>query len=248
MVQLYVSFAIRTTALSKEMLCQSSTQPFQRASDINVPLNKDLEVKESITPTKDLDIYVNGTKWNETTLTTDTFTLKNNETEINFPQMYAFDNDGDTIYLQYELKKVGQQTFLTTNVPKDWVNNAIFPITIEPSWFVNESVGAIEGTNMTFIHKGTIGYGSDTNLTSQYYSAVIIFEMPTAVNTTNSTLNYVGNYPILSYQSNYTPPVSEARLVFIEDMQNPINEEFYYIGFFILIIVGLGVAIKTLAL
>lgn len=88
-------------------------------------------------PAGDLDIYVNGSLWDQKTReqTVDyvVFTLSStNETIWHFRPCQVMDSEGNEITIQTELRKSGGSLYISARVPYEWLSNATYPIYIDP--------------------------------------------------------------------------------------------------------------------
>jgi len=101
----------------------------------NVTLDMDYVIDYAV----DLDIYINGTLWDESeTETTERVDFKDTatgETVFYLPKPYAYDADYYSNESTYRLKKTGNTIYLIIRTPYEWLNDTerAYPVTIDPS-------------------------------------------------------------------------------------------------------------------
>jgi len=93
----------------------------------------------------DLDVYVDGAKWNDnSTITTATnveFRQKSTGNPVWwFRTPIANDANGEQVEGSQTLKKAGVNLFVDGHIPYSWISSATFPITIDPT--IDPQVGA----------------------------------------------------------------------------------------------------------
>lgn len=95
-------------------------------------------------------IEINGEQWDKTTTktTSNEVTIKNaaGDTLYTLPPPIAIDANGDTIIGTYNFKKSGVSLYISHRTPKTWLDNAAYPVTIDPTFTVDYN--PIPGVNL----------------------------------------------------------------------------------------------------
>jgi len=98
-----------------------------------------------------LDVIAKGGSWNGTdTVTSNVLFRKDGKFMFVFLPPYAFDAAGSSVNATYKLTQKGQNNFIAIQVPYDWLANATYPVTIDPTmssteWKVSEVVALGSG-------------------------------------------------------------------------------------------------------
>lgn len=112
------------------------------ASAANLPAtslsNPYLEIAFIIDPSSGVVIYIDGTVWNKSTKVNTTnridFKLADGTLLWSFDAPYATDADRNTCAGVFQVRKAGNNLYCTVRIPKTWIDTAVFPISIDPTF------------------------------------------------------------------------------------------------------------------
>lgn len=135
----------------------------------DIKTNKDLDVEWRIKDNSDLQIYLDGVQWDGSqTKSANTIQFyKNGKLLVNFQRPFVQDSNGSFMWLQYNIKNTGQ-TFITLNIPKSWLQSAVFPIYIDPTTTLSEGQGFIVGDTYVDSMAPTSNFGTQIYLQVGY--------------------------------------------------------------------------------
>lgn len=180
--------------------------------DSSVPINKNITLKSKINPSKNLEIFIDSKKWNESEIETDSFDLRESGNKLFiFSKIYIQDDNNNKLYLKYKLNKIGNNIFIESKIDKDWWNNATFPITIDPSYFINNS-------NMSnYYSRGFFIYSGDHNITNGMVAYILITGSPvTNITNIGNYTSYMGFYPVVTIPIIPVVPPVEVLVAFLD--------------------------------
>jgi hypothetical protein len=112
-----------------------------------------------------LNMWVNGTQVTGNTITTSSaiyFKTAGGLDVYHLPKPVAFDANGQTVDLQYEVKQQGQQIWFYVRTPYAWLQTAAYPVTVDPSVIVGTNAKTVSTTaegifNVTMANTPTAG-------------------------------------------------------------------------------------------
>ncbi len=137
------------TDLLKEYIVIGNNSVLQTPKGLkdNITLDITFKLKWS----EGLSVEVAGNVWNESDVVTENVLFrKDGKFMFIFLQPYATDAVGSTVNATYKLTKKGKKNLISIQVPYEWLANATYPITIDPTmssseWSVTEVVALGSG-------------------------------------------------------------------------------------------------------
>ncbi len=111
----------------------------------------------------DLDIYVDGKVWDESTRVTtmnDIAFVSGNRTLWYFLPVRYWDSTGEQFCGETELRRSGKGLYVSALVPYDWLQNAVYPIYIDPT------ISPYSSTADGFLYKRSATYSTVQSATS----------------------------------------------------------------------------------
>lgn len=134
----HLEYVAEETVLKENIILDSPlTEPAQYIIDGGNPA---LETN-FIFGTNAFTIEIDGEQWDKKTATptSSEVLIKNEqgETLYKLPPPIAIDADGDTITGTYEFKKSGVSLYISHHTPKSWLDNAAYPVIIDPTFQVD---------------------------------------------------------------------------------------------------------------
>lgn len=114
--------------------------------------NPYLEIELIISTTSGIDIYVDGAAWDGSTQTTTANemlfkVISSGRTAWKFVRPGALDSQYNFVPGIFQLRKQGANRYCTVRIPKTWIDTAVFPIKLDPT-FDSGTTGAAADTNI----------------------------------------------------------------------------------------------------
>jgi hypothetical protein len=194
-------------------------------SSADIKTNQDLDVEWRLKDKSDLQIYLDGVQWDGSkTENANTIQFyKNGKQLVNFIRPFVQDSNGTFMWLQYNIKNTGQ-TFITLNIPKSWLQSAVFPIYIDPTTNLTEGQGFVVGDTYVDSTAPTTNFGTQVAMiighdVSQCWNSTYTLINFTTLNITASTI-----LNATFFQYNYGDSPSYAQATYLSYCNAIFNE------------------------
>lgn len=162
----------------------------------------DLEIEFIIAYSAGVNAWVDGVEWDKTTKvqTGNRIEFRDTLSNVNWYLDYPRADDSNplgssTVVGQYQLRKQGNNFYITVRIPKTWVDAAVFPIKIDPT--VTPLVAAsaddamCDDGGLKDLTGTSLFLGVATNLNPPSRTTGLRFILPSVTNTDNIDLAYI---------------------------------------------------------
>ncbi len=98
--------------------------------------NATVDMDFQITWKDELDIYIEGVLWDESSTKTTNQSVEfklGNETLFFLREPFAYDSNNSRISLKYQFKKQGNKLYVLLKTDYEWLENAVYPVNIDPN-------------------------------------------------------------------------------------------------------------------
>ena len=104
-------------------------------------------------PSSALDIYVNGTLWDKRATVNSALAVefrRSGVTLFAFAPPFAYDSEGSPAVVTAQLRRTGNNLFISVRVPYSWLLGAAYPVTIDPTFNIAASADDVSILSSTF--------------------------------------------------------------------------------------------------
>ena len=148
-------------------------------------------------PSSSLDIYVNGASWNKRDTVNSALAVefrREGAILFAFAPPFAYDANGNEALVTSQLRRTGNNLYISVRVPYAWLQTAVYPVSIDPTFSIAASADDVYRYGATTFSTSNTLFRVGENAGVVYHSAArFILDIPSGSTINTCFLTLIAN-------------------------------------------------------